>query len=231
MELRPHTHDLIRLVDVDTGDTVLEGELALPANPRGIVAFVHGSGSSRHSPRNKQVARSLRTTANVGTLLFDLLTEREADIDMETGRLRFDVELLARRVVAATDWLLRLPDTRSLSIGYFGASTGAAAAIVAAGERSDDVDAIVSRGGRPDLAGAEALARVRAPTLFVVGGEDAVVLDLNRAACASMKAPVKLEVVPGAGHLFEEPGALGQVADRASKWFEKWLGGKRIKDG
>jgi dienelactone hydrolase len=221
MELQEH--EWVRLVDIATSDATLEGELAIPAGASGIVLFVHGSGSSRHSPRNRNVARSLRARAGVATLLFDLLSEPEEARDARDASLRFDIELLAGRVEAATDWVLRLPDTRSLRIGYFGASTGAAAALLAAIARPDDVAAVVSRGGRPDLLDASRLARVRAPTLFVVGGEDYPVLDLNRAARAAMKAETRLDVIAGASHLFEERGALEEVARRAADWFRKWL--------
>jgi pimeloyl-ACP methyl ester carboxylesterase len=185
--------------------------------------FVHGSGSSRHSPRNRYVAMTLRSAARVGTLLFDLLTEREEAQGTISHDPRFDIPLLAWRVIAATDWALRVPDTQALPVGYFGASTGAAAALVAAVERPDDVEAIVSRGGRPDLASTRDLSRVTAPTLFIVGGEDYSVIEYNRAACAAMRAEVRLDVIPGASHLFEEPGALEDVARRAAVWFRRHL--------
>jgi dienelactone hydrolase len=218
----------MRLVDIATGDATLEGELAIPQDPNGLVLFVHGSGSSRHSPRNRNVARSLRARAGVATLLFDLLTEREEGVDAASGALRFDIGLLSRRVEVATDWALRRTETRSLRIGYFGASTGAAAALLAASERPDDVGAVVSRGGRPDLADAARLARVRAPTLFIVGGEDYPVLDWNRTARSAMTTETRLDVVPGASHLFEEPGALEEVARRSADWFRRWLGGRTV---
>jgi dienelactone hydrolase len=218
----------MRLVDIATGDATLEGELAIPQDPNGLVLFVHGSGSSRHSPRNRNVARSLRARAGVATLLFDLLTEREESVDTASGVLRFDVGLLSRRVEAATDWALRRTETRSLRIGYFGASTGAAAALVAASERPDDVGAVVSRGGRPDLADEARLARVRAPTLFIVGGEDYPVIDWNRVARSAMTTETRMDVVPGASHLFEEPGALEEVARRSADWFRRWLAGRSV---
>jgi dienelactone hydrolase len=216
-------HDEIRLVSIPAGAVRLEGVLAMPEQPRGIVAFVHGSGSSRYSPRNQFVAQSLRSNAQVGTLLFDLLSEVEEREDVRTARLRFDIPLLAQRVEAATAWLHEDPETSSASIGYFGASTGAAAALVAAARRPRDVAAVVSRGGRPDLAGPAALARVRAPTLLIVGGDDLAVIDLNREALRMMRTESRLDVVPHASHLFEEPGTLEQVARRAAAWFKAHL--------
>lgn len=213
-------HDEIRLVSIPAGPVRLEGILALPDKARGIVAFVHGSGSSRNSPRNRYVAQSLRSEAPVGTLLFDLLSEAEEQEDVRTARLRFDIELLAARVENATAWLHDDPETSDLPIGYFGASTGAAAALVAAARRPREVAVIVSRGGRPDLAGPQVLARVRAPTLLIVGGEDVPVIDMNREAQAQLRIESRLEVIPNASHLFEEPGALEQVARRAAAWFE-----------
>jgi putative phosphoribosyl transferase len=213
-------HDEVRLVSIPAATAQLEGILDLPEDPRGVVAFVHGSGSSRHSPRNRFVAQSLRSDARVGTLLFDLLSAAEEQEDVRTARLRFDVELLAARVEAATAWLHDDPDASGLPIGYFGASTGAAAALIAAARRPREVAAVVSRGGRPDLAGPEVLARVRAPTLLIVGGEDLPVIDLNREALRAVRTECRLDVVPNASHLFEEPGALEQVARRAAAWFE-----------
>ena len=210
-----------QLVQVPAGAVTLDGNLGVPAGARGIVLFAHGSGSSRHSPRNRYVAGVLRE-ARLATLLMDLLTADEEAIDLQTQRLRFDISLLADRLVGATDWLAQNPDTRDLTIGYFGASTGAAAALVAAAERPDAVGAIVSRGGRPDLAGA-ALARVRAPTLLIVGGNDLPVIGMNREAMAQLHVEHKLEIVPGATHLFEEPGALEEVARLAREWFERYL--------
>ena len=200
----------------------LEGTLSIPQDATGVVLFAHGSGSSRHSPRNRLVAGELQR-AGLGTLLFDLLSEEEERVDARTGELRFDIGLLARRVIAATDWLREQAATDWLPIGCFGASTGAAAALVAAAERSDVVGAVVSRGGRPDLAG-EALGRVRAPTLLIVGGRDELVLDLNRQAQAKLNADTELEVIPDATHLFEEPGKLERVAELARDWFVRHLG-------
>jgi putative phosphoribosyl transferase len=193
------------------------GTLTLPERVFGLVVFAHGSGSSRFSPRNRQVAETLHVSG-VGTLLIDLLTEREEAIDLRTAELRFDIPLLAQRVTGAIDWAA----TKELPIGLFGASTGAAAALVAAAERPELVDAIVSRGGRPDLAGA-ALSRVEAPTLFIVGERDSVVLELNRRAAERMRTETRLAVVPGASHLFEEPGALDEVAGLARDWFAEKL--------
>jgi dienelactone hydrolase len=198
----------------------LEGDLALPGGATGIVLFAHGSGSGRHSPRNRYVARVLQDTG-VATLLFDLLTEDEEAQDRATARLRFDIPLLARRVLAATDWVAADERTKRLRVGYFGASTGAAAALVAAARR-DDIAAIVSRGGRPDLAD-EALENVKSPTLLIVGGYDTQVIELNRAAMRRLRAEVELKIVPGATHLFEEPGALEQVARLAAEWFARYL--------
>jgi putative phosphoribosyl transferase len=210
-----------RLVRVAAGPVTIEGNLTLPEGAYGIVLFAHGSGSSRHSPRNRYVAWLLNQ-ANLATLLVDLLTSDEETIDLRTGHLRFDIELLAERLISVTDWLMQQHDTRRLRIGYFGASTGAGAALVAAAERPDVVGAVVSRGGRPDLAGA-ALARVRAPTLLIVGGNDFQVIELNRAAFALLRSEKQLVIVPGATHLFEEPGALDEVARLAREWFERHL--------
>ena len=209
-------------VRVAVGDAVLAGDLVLPEHPAGIVLFAHGSGSSRHSPRNRLVAGTLNQ-AGFGTLLLDLLTPAEEQADRFTGELRFDVDLLARRLLGAIEWL-RAGPAQSLRIGLFGASTGAAAALVAAAERPDDVAAVVSRGGRPDLAGA-ALREVRAPTLLIVGAADEVVLELNRRALELLPPESRLEIVPGATHLFEEAGALEQVASLATDWFAHHLGG------
>jgi len=209
-------------VQVETGGVRLDGDLFLPAAARGVVVFAHGSGSSRHSPRNQSVAGVLQQ-AGLGTLLMDLLTPDEEAIDVRTRQLRFDIPLLARRLVGAVDWLQTQPETRALSTGCFGASTGAAAALTAAAERPADVRAVVSRGGRPDLA-YEALARVQAPTLLIVGGEDTIVEGLNREALAQLRAVKRLEIVPGATHLFEEPGALDRVAELAAEWFGRYLG-------
>jgi dienelactone hydrolase len=203
------------------GTATLEGDLAIPLNPRGVVAFAHGSGSGRRSLRNRYVAQELQN-AGLATLLLDLLTEEEERIDARTAALRFDIGLLADRVMAAVDWLSANPGTSLLRIGLFGASTGAAAALVAAARRPGEVSAVVSRGGRPDLAGA-ALERVQAPTLLIVGGEDLEVLRLNEMAQQRMKAETKLVVVAGATHLFEEEGALEQVALLAADWFVNHL--------
>jgi dienelactone hydrolase len=205
-------------VHVEVGDVVLEGDLTLPQDTSGVVLFAHGSGSSRHSPRNRAVARRLQSSA-FGTLLLDLLTADEDAIDAETAELRFNISLLATRLQGAIDWLARNRDTSTYTVGVFGASTGAAAAIMAASERPERVTAVVSRGGRPDLAGA-ALERVQRPTLLIVGGADAPVIDLNRQALARLRCREKeLVIVPGAGHLFEQPGALEQVAQLAATWF------------
>lgn len=210
-----------RLVRVKAGSATLEGNLNLPEGARAVVLFAHGSGSSRFSSRNRYVARVLNE-AKLATLLIDLLTPEEEAIDQRTAHLRFDIRLLAGRLVSATDWLTQNVDTRHLSIGYFGASTGAAAALVAAAERPEVVHAVVSRGGRPDLAGA-ALPRVRAPTLLIVGGDDVQVIELNRAALALLRCEKQLVIVPGASHLFEEPGALDEVARLAREWFRQHL--------
>ncbi|GHJ33057.1 MULTISPECIES: dienelactone hydrolase family protein [Streptomyces] len=198
-------------------DAMLVGDLALPDQPIGVVAFAHGSGSSRHSPRNRAVARVLQD-ADLATLLFDLLTEAEERVDAITAELRFDIPLLGRRLVAAVNWLGGHPATAGLPVGLFGASTGAAAALTAAAEQPERVASVVSRGGRPDLAGG-ALNRVRAPVLLIVGGDDHEVLRLNQQAAAMLVAPQEIHVVPGASHLFEEPGALEQAAEAARDWF------------
>jgi putative phosphoribosyl transferase len=206
---------------VQTDGVSLEGTLALPPDPAGIVLFAHGSGSSRHSPRNQFVAEELRG-GRLGTLLIDLLGADEEELDARTGELRFDIGLLAGRLGAATRWLAGRAATRDLPLGYFGASTGAAAALVSAAEQPDAVGAIVSRGGRPDLAG-DALARVRAPTLLIVGGADDLVLELNRDALEHLRTEKALEIVPGATHLFRQPGALERVAELARDWFTTHL--------
>jgi putative phosphoribosyl transferase len=213
-------------VRVAAGPVFLDGDLSLPEGARGIVLFAHGSGSSRLSPRNRQVAQLLNH-AKLATLLVDLLTSEEEAVDLRTAQLRFDIGLLAERLVGITDWLTQAPETRQLRIGYFGASTGAGAALVAAAERPEAVSAVVSRGGRPDLAGS-ALSRVRAPTLLIVGGNDAQVIALNRAALAQLRCQKQLVIVPGATHLFEEPGALDQVALLARDWFERHLAEKKV---
>ncbi len=207
-----------RAVSLATDGVVLQGDLSVPDDARGVVLFAHGSGSSRHSPRNRYVAAELRR-AGLGTLLMDLLTAEEEAVDAYTLHLRFDIRLLARRLVGAADWLAQQSETAGIPLGYFGASTGAGAALVAAAERPDRAAAVVSRGGRPDLAGA-ALADVHAPILLIVGGEDVPVIALNRQALAQLAAPDKqLVIVPGATHLFEEPGTLEQVARLATDWF------------
>ena len=208
-------------VTIQIGGNKLGATLDLPRDARGVVVFAHGSGSSRFSPRNRQVATALQA-AGLGTLLMDLLTEAEDRIDAETSEFRFNIPLLASRLVGATNWLRARNDTRDFSVGYFGASTGAAAALSAAAEKPDDIDAVVSRGGRPDLANA-ALAKVKAPTLLLVGSLDRVVIDFNRAAIDHMKCEKSMELIPGATHLFEEPGALEQVAKRATEWFRRHL--------
>ena len=210
-----------RLVCVTAGPVRLDGNLTLPEGSPAVVLFAHGSGSSRHSSRNRHVARLLNE-AKLATLLIDLLMLDEEAIDARTAHLRFDIDLLAERLVDATDWLTQYPGSQYLSIGYFGASTGAAAALVAAAERPDVVSAVVSRGGRPDLAG-PALMRVRAPTLLIVGGNDVQVIQLNRAALAQLRCEKQLVIVPGATHLFEEPGALDEVARLAREWFHRHL--------
>lgn len=197
------------------------GDLVIPTHARGIIVFAHGSGSSRLSPRNKFVAGVLQR-ANLATLLLDLLTAEEEQIDLETRHLRFDIDLLATRLVEASQWVIDNSSTHNFAIGYFGASTGAAAALMAAAELPEIARAVVSRGGRPDLAGA-ALPKVEAPTLLIVGGDDAPVIELNERALRELRCEKRLEIVPGATHLFEEPGTLEQVANLASNWFEHHL--------
>ena len=204
-------------VHIPAGRATLAGNLNIPVNATALALFAHGGGSSRHSPRNQFVARTLNDTG-LATLLFDLLTPEEELVDTRTAELRFDIDLLAKRLVHATKWAKRQEQTRDWRIGYFGSSTGGGAALVAAAQLPDDVDAVVSRGGRPDLAGA-ALPRVQAPTLLIVGGQDDIVIELNEQARDQMRCEVKLEIIPGATHLFEEPGALEQVAKLASDWF------------
>ena len=211
-----------RDVMVTSESVTLRGLLGVPKSARGVVLFAHGSGSGRLSSRNNFVARSLQV-AGLATLLIDLLTEDEERADAGTGHLRFDIDFLATRVTSATAWLLASPDTRSLQVGYFGASTGAAAALVAAAEMADAVGAVVSRGGRPDLAG-EHLAKVQAPTLLIVGSRDVPVIPLNEDALGQLRCAKKLEIVPGASHLFEEPGTLEVVSRLASSWFARYLG-------
>lgn len=211
----------VELVHVSVDSVVVEGDLVIPKGAEGVVLFAHGTGSSRHSPRNNFVAGELRD-GGLATLLIDLLTEGEKELDRRTRRIRFDVGGLAGRVVEALDWLVRQPETENLSIGMFGSSTGAAAGVIAATERPDVVQAVVSRGGRVDMAQG-VLDQLRAPTLFIVGGKDLQVLDLNRQAFAQLVTERRLEVIPGAGHLFEEPGALEEVARLAREWFERHL--------
>jgi pimeloyl-ACP methyl ester carboxylesterase len=210
-----------RQVHVPADQLMLEGNLNLPEAARGVVLFAHGSGSSRFSPRNQHVARMLNQE-RVATLLIDLLTREEEAIDERTAQLRFDIGLLAERVVVATDWLKQYRDTEGLPLGYFGASTGAASALVAAAERPNIVSAVVSRGGRPDLAG-PALPRVKAPTLLIVGGRDVKVIELNEAALAQLRCEKRIVIVAGATHLFEEPGTLDEVARLARDWFKQSL--------
>jgi dienelactone hydrolase len=216
-----HEIQFPRTVKIPSGKHQLEGELEVPPRATGVVLFAHGSGSSRHSPRNQYVARTIRE-AGVGTLLFDLLTREEEAIDSYTGELRFDIQFLARRLVDATNWITSQRATQHLRIGYFGSSTGAAAALLGAVELPNIVSAVVSRGGRPDLTG-EALQKVKAPTLLIVGGNDNVVIGLNEEAYARLTCEKELKIVPGATHLFEEPGTLEQVARLASEWFKKKL--------
>jgi len=217
-----HEGDEERQVQLAIGAATLEGNLTVPQGARGVVLFAHGSGSSRHSSRNRYVARALQQ-AGLATLLIDLLTAEEEAIDAQTSHLRFDIGLLAERLVGATNWLAWNPETTDAAIGYFGASTGGGAALVAAAELPNVVGAVVSRGGRPDLAGA-ALPRVRAPSLLIVGGNDVPVIGLNRKALAQLGAQEKqLVIVPGATHLFEEPGALEEVARLAADWFTRHL--------
>jgi dienelactone hydrolase len=199
----------------------LPGDLTLPPGAAGLVLFAHGSGSSRRSPRNQFVARTLERS-RLATLLIDLLTPEEEAVDEQTAHLRFDIDLLANRLVAIVDWLRRHPQTETCRIGLFGASTGGGAALVAAARRPDQIAAVVSRGGRPDLAG-DALPKVTAPTLLIVGGHDAAVIDMNRDAMERMHGDVALEIVPGASHLFEEPGTLNQVAELAADFFSRHL--------
>ncbi|MCS7173659.1 MAG: dienelactone hydrolase family protein [Armatimonadetes bacterium] len=208
-------------VRAPTGGVVLNGDLSIPSGARGIVLFAHGSGSSRLSSRNRFVARELQRNG-LATLLIDLLTPEEEAADLRTAQYRFDIGLLGRRLVGLVDWLAENPQTKALRIGLFGASTGAAGALIAAAERPEAVRAVVSRGGRPDLA-AHVLDRVRAPTLLIVGSADLPVLRLNEEALQRLRCEKRLAVVPGAGHLFEEPGALAEVARLAAEWFKRYL--------
>jgi len=211
----------VQTVQIPAGTDRLQADLRMPAGAHGLVIFAHGSGSSRFSARNRQVADFLGERS-FATLLLDLLTLEEEVVDVRTAEYRFDIPRLAPRVGAAADWAATRPDIGSLPIGCFGASTGAAAALIAAADRPDRIAAVVSRGGRPDLAGS-ALRRVKAPTLLIVGGRDEPVIELNRQAMRQMHAPVTLEIVPGATHLFEEPGALERVCELAAGWFARHL--------
>jgi dienelactone hydrolase len=217
----PSTSSWTGLVEIPVGHEHLEGQLELPSDPHGLVVFAHGSGSSRHSPRNQFVAQAL-VGRGVATLLVDLLTSSEGDEDARTARPRFDIALLSDRLVQILDWIEQQPALAHMPIGLFGASTGAAAALVAASRRPRRVAAVVSRGGRPDLADA-ALASVRAPTLLIVGGRDEPVIDLNHDAMSRMRGEVVLDIVPGATHLFEEGDTLGRVAELAGDWFVRHL--------
>jgi putative phosphoribosyl transferase len=208
-------------VRVPVGSVVVEGNLAVPSDARGIVLFAHGSGSSRFSSRNIYVAKVFNAQ-KIATLLFDLLTNEEDQEDIVTAEYRFNINLLAERLIGATEWLKRDPQTKNLVFGYFGASTGAAAALIAAAKLPNDIAAVVSRGGRPDLA-ADYLPRVAVPTLLLVGGLDTEVIELNRQAMAQMSAEKKLVIIPGATHLFEEPGKLEEVAKLATDWFLRYL--------
>lgn len=213
------------LVKIPIGRVTLEGNLGVPKDAQGIVLFAHGSGSSRFSPRNRYVAKVLNK-AGLATLLMDLLTKGEEEIDIRTGHLRFDIEFLANRLIGATEWLKKNAITRNLPIGYFGSSTGAGAALIAAAKLSDDIRAVVSRGGRPDLA-MDYLPEVRAPTLLIVGGHDIPVIGINKEAMEHLHTEKRLKIVPGASHLFEEPGTLEEVARLAADWFTHHLGPKR----
>jgi pimeloyl-ACP methyl ester carboxylesterase len=211
-----------QVIQIEADGAILQGNLAIPEKAHAVVLFAHGSGSSRHSPRNRFVAGELHH-AGLATLLFDLLTEEEEEVDQVTAHLRFNIGLLAERLLFASNWLAHDPRTAHLPLGLFGASTGAAAALVAAAERPEQVRAIVSRGGRPDLAG-KTLPAVQAPTLLIVGGEDDIVIGLNEKALARLGSPVKqLVIVSGASHLFEEPGKLEEVAHLAEQWFTQHL--------
>jgi len=206
---------------IPVGQTALEGELIIPEKAKAIVLFAHGSGSSRFSPRNQFVAKFLRSHG-LATLLIDLLSQEEDAIDEATSQLRFDIELLSGRLCSITDWLLQDERTKNLRIGYFGASTGAAAALIAATKRKPHIYAVVSRGGRPDLAGNH-LEKVISPTLLIIGGNDTVAIELNKEAAAKLRCETKLAIVPGATHLFEEPGTLEKVAIQACDWFLKHI--------
>lgn len=223
--MRGHITTQTRPVQIRAAAALLEGDLAVPKRALGLVVFAHGSGSSRFSRRNREVAQTLED-GGFATLLLDLLTREEEAVDIRTREYRFDIGRLGHRVVAAIDWAAGESDISDLPIACFGASTGAAAALIAAAERPNGVRAVISRGGRPDLAG-DALPRVQAPTLLIVGGADDVVIDLNRAAMQRMRAHVELEIVPGATHLFEEPGTLEQVSRLAVGWCRRYLSRSR----
>jgi len=218
MDRLPHLDE--REIEIILGSVTLSGTLSLPQGATGLVMFVHGSGSSRFSSRNRYVARTIRS-ANLATLLFDLLSPEEEKIDQITAELRFDIGLLTERVIGVTSWLRQDNDTKTLTVGYFGASTGAAAALAAAAELPD-IGAVVSRGGRPDLA-LGVLPRVTAPTLLIVGGNDGQVIEMNRRAFLQLHSVKEMKIVPGASHLFEEPGTLEEVARLAAEWFRQYL--------
>ena len=208
-------------VKISVDKATIEGNLVVPQGAKGVVLFAHGSGSGRFSPRNQYVAKVLNK-AGIATFLIDLLTKEEEEIDMQTAQFRFDIDLLAHRLIGATEWLKKNPTTKNLAFGYFGASTGAAAALIAAAKLPEDIKAVVSRGGRPDLA-LEHIPRLKAPTLFIVGGNDTVVIELNKKAMKNFPAEKKLEIVRGASHLFEETGKLKEAAKLATNWFAKYL--------
>lgn len=210
-----------RREQIPSGQIKLEGELSVPAAATGVVLFAHGSGSSRRSPRNQFVARTIRE-AGVGTLLFDLLTQEEEGVDISTRHLRFDIRLLAKRLIDATNWVKRATDEWPLRVGYFGSSTGAGAALVAAAEVGEGIGAVVLRGGRPDLAG-DALPQVKSPTLLIVGELDVPVIRINEEAYRQLRCEKQIEIVPGATHLFEETGTLEEVAGLAAEWFQRHL--------
>ncbi len=216
-------------VHIPVDGVLLEGSLDIPAKATGVVIFAHGSGSSRHSKRNQLVAWRIREKG-LGTLLFDLLTAEEEEMDDVTRKLRFDIDFLANRLIATARWLLARPGTQGMRIGFFGSSTGGAAALVAAARMGNEVGAVVSRGGRPDLAG-DALSKVRCPTLLIVGGADENVLLLNEEALAELRCEKEIKVIPGATHLFEEYGALPQVAHHAATWFRHHLDTSTIPSG
>lgn len=221
MRQEPSPAPLHRSARIPADDVWLSGDLDIPTGAPGVVLFAHGSGSSRHSPRNQYVARIIRESG-IGTLLFDLLTREEEAEDAVTAELRFDIGLLARRLENATAWIAAQPELSQLAIGYFGASTGGGAALVAAANLDGQIAAVVSRGGRPDLAG-DSLPQVRSPTLLIVGGRDDVVIGLNEEALARLRCEKALKIVPGATHLFEEPGTLEQVARLSADWFRRHM--------